>query len=74
MMTVKRLGRNTNFEESKISIIRFGRISKSIETLELISITRNSLYKCNSGIIRLIEAQKNPNVVKSIYEIGEASQ
>ena len=55
---------------------RLARISKSIETLELINIkgiTGNSPHKCNSGIIRLIEAQKNLNDVKFTHEIGEAT-
>ena len=53
------------YDKNKSDLERLARISKSIETLKLIKITRmTSESQSNSGIIKLIEAQKNLNDVQ----------
>ncbi len=57
------------YDKNKSDLERLARISKSIETLEFIKITRmTSESQYNSGIIKLIEAQKNLNDVQINFE------
>ena len=60
-------------DESKNDLERLVKISKSVKTLELIKITSMTPDgQYNSGIIKLIEAQKNLNDVKFDQQIDEA--